>query len=1658
MRRQLAQALHRDRHGRVVQRLLLGQFGQHRQGEAQAAVVATQPRGDLGLGAAALHRQHLAGQVALVRSQFVAQHATGDRVPAAVDLQRVDLLEQPRHLQGFAQAEVDLGHVHRLELAGAGQFDDVERRLQELQLGQLLRQCRRQALLLPLPDAGLVSRALRIRQHARGDADVVERPLVALDRGGDARHRARTVQQPAHERTLQLPDHFQGIDLHGLGQGAVERVDLGPQRARVQRLAADGVGLGDLGHAAAGVFLHAHQEGGAHAVDGLVGHRGGDDLALQAVAVHRVGVLLLQRLREVAQQLLGQVRVLRDVRFQQLLEGDDLGVGQQHRQLRTGQALATHLARGQFGIGRQELDLAIEQALLLQRADEVLLGTQALDAHPLHQADGLVLAVVVHQHQPGDLVGHRRQQLVALFDGELLGAHHVVEQDLDVDLVVGGINAGGVVDEVGVEQHAVMRGLDAAELGHAQVAALAHDLAAQLAAVDAQAVVGAVADIGVALAGRLYVGADAAVPHQVHRRLERGVDQLGRGHRLDAGVDAQRLAHLRGDLDRLERARIHAAALADQLGVIVRPARTRHLEHARALLEGGRGHRVRVEEDVAVVERAHQADVLGQQHAVAEHVAGHVADADHGEVLLLAIAAQRAEVALDRLPRTTRGDAHALVVVTHRAARGEGVVQPEAMRAGDAVGGVGERRGALVGGDHQVRVVLVVAHHALRRHDLVADYVVGDVQQAVDEALVAGHALGEPGVTVQRRVRQLLGVETALGADRHDHRVLHHLRLDQAQHLGAEILAAVGPAQAATGHRAEAQVGALHARAAHEDLAVRARLGQVRHLGGVELEADVVGRAAVGTQAVLARHVVAGAQRGLDHADEAAQDAVFVQAGHAVQQLDQGVMHQRHARIAVAATRLDHALEQLDGGGIAAGQRLELHQLRVGGGLVGGRRRVEAGFEQLHDQPRQQRVAVEGAFDVGLRERHADLQQVLAVAAQHRHLAPVQAGGQHQAVEAVVLGLAVPHPGKGLGEGGAGGGRVDRADGRFDLEVLHVDRRVIHHQPVRALGDHAQAHVLHHRQHVGQRDVLELAVQLHAQAVAAVTVDGLQAQAQVVRAGERIELGHVGGGDLGAGVLDVAGRQRLADARGDAQALAFAVARDQRLAQVVLPVAQHVGQALLQALGVQIQALPGLGAHDQVHLGQRRIAQHHARIHVLTLQRLAQQALDAQAHVGVEAFARQEHQRGNETTELVAAQEQAAAHALLQPQHAHRGTEQFVLAGLEQLLARQRLEDVAQRLAAVAGRAQARTLHHVLVALAHQRDFPRAAVVGAGGEQAEEALFADDAALGVEFQHADVIHVAAAVDPRAGVGLGQDQRVGQAAGGVQALRGQPLDRARHRGVLAAHQAQAGAVLGGQHVLAALLLHLVLTVAEEGEMVVRGPAQELLRLVARLIAHRQGALAQVFGQGQRLVAHRLPVLDDGTHVLQRFTHALGHRVHGLGRLAVDLQQHHRLQRAVTDAGQLAGLVAAQRDHRVAQHVHADAHVGQRQRNGVHQERHVVIDDLQHGVGGFPAIGLQARIEHADVGLARLAHAGELQHAGGQRRPVLGTVRAELIRFHALVEGRSEGDRLGLGRGGVTLAQGRKNRLQGQAGLGNTLLGSRLGFRFCGLGSVVLRFHG
>ena len=359
--------------------------------------------------------------------------------------------------------------------------------------------------------------------------------------------------------------------------------------------------------------------------------------------------------------------------------------------------------------------------------------------------------------------------------------------------MVGTIDTPGVVNKVGVQPATLEGVFDPAKLGQTQVTALADHFAAQFRTIDPQAVVGLVADIAVRFGTGLHVGANAAHPQQIHLGLQNMRNQHVRRHPV--GLDTQQLFHFRADGDRLGAAIEHAAAFGNEFRVVIGPGRTGHFKQPLALFVAHLRVRVRIDEDVHVVECGHQLGLLGTQHAVAEHVPAHIADTDGGEFVLGRVDAHFPEMTLDRHPGATGGNAHLLVVVAVAASGSKGIAHPEAVFGGDLVGDVGEGGGALVGGHDQVMVVFIMPHHTFGRTDAGLDQVVGQIQQTTNEGLVGLNALGHEGFPVGR-VRQAFGDESALGTDRHNDRVFDLLGFDQAQDLGAIVLEPVGPTQA----------------------------------------------------------------------------------------------------------------------------------------------------------------------------------------------------------------------------------------------------------------------------------------------------------------------------------------------------------------------------------------------------------------------------------------------------------------------------------------------------------------------------------------------------------------------------------------------------------------------------------------------------------------------------------------------------------------------------------------------------------------------------------------------------------------------------------------------------------------------------------------------
>ena len=493
----------------------------------------------------------------------------------------------------------------------------------------------------------------------------------------------------------------------------------------------------DVRSVGAGFLAQPERERRARPVDQTVDERRGRDLAAQCVGADPVEEPFSHRVGKGPHQLGHEVGVVRKLRREQLFFERDLRVREQHRQFRRGEAQPEVVPLGKLFVRGEALEISVEMPARFQRVHEPRVHLIHHDGPGARIVERAVLAVVVAQYERRDLVGHADEQHIAIDLAQFAFAYRAVEQNFDVHLVVGGVDARAVVDRIGVDTTARERVLDPAVLGETEVASLGDASAPQIVAVDPHRVVRLVLDRGVGLGARLDVGADAAVVEQVDRRPQDCADDLGRGECVDAVFDREPRAQLGRDRDRLQRARVHPAACGDVCGVVVGPRRTRPLEQPASFCERLGRIRVGIEEQVPVIERGDELDVLRQQHRVTEHVARHVADADHGEVVVIGIDLQVAEVAPHRLPRTPRRDAHRLVVVTVLAARRERVAQPEAASARDLVGNVGEGRGALVGGDHQIGIVVVVADHLIRRYDLAVDEVVGDVEQRPDEQAVA---------------------------------------------------------------------------------------------------------------------------------------------------------------------------------------------------------------------------------------------------------------------------------------------------------------------------------------------------------------------------------------------------------------------------------------------------------------------------------------------------------------------------------------------------------------------------------------------------------------------------------------------------------------------------------------------------------------------------------------------------------------------------------------------------------------------------------------------------------------------------------------------------------------------------------------------------------
>ena len=684
--------------------------------------------------------------------------------------------------------------------------------------------------------------------------------------------------------------------------------------------------------------------------------------------------------------------------------------------------------------------------------------------------------------------------------------------------------------------------------------------------------------------------------------------------------------------------------------------------------------------------------------------------------------------------------------------------------------------------------------------------------------------------------------------------------------------------------------------------------------------------------------------------------------------------------------------------------------LRGGARLV-AMLRIEAQLEQAHQHPGDARMRRQRRGDGGLRLGKADLLEVLGIGPQHHDVFGRQRRQQHQPVEVVAFHVAAQHLGESvLEQPGQDFGLELARQRRVQFEVVQRDRlaRPAAVDLVARFGDHAQAHVFEHRQAVGQHQRSAAPIDLQAERARVGRGQRIERQRERCLGRQRLEFAHVGHGIAGRNAVAVGRRERRAPALEERPAGRLALGLDQGIAQFVIPAARGRGQLALDLGAVELGNLARRGADREVDARQRCVAQRHIEVDHGAAECPQQDALELDAQVRGEGLARHVHQAGDEALERVAPDKQPQPLAFAERHDAQRRVVQDLVGNLEQRVARKGFQDVVQRLGQMAPRRQPGPVGDRTHLAAQQRRLGNPRAVGGGREESDEAVFAGDLALVVVALDADVVGVAGPVHGGTDVGLGHDQhrqrrggrglrqrRQGQDAGRQFLLRGLP------------QQAQPASAHQLQRRFALFLDQVVLAVAQQGHVVVAQPFEK---------GPAFGDLG--FGYGRRCVLevgdgvlqpghHGFPVFHRGADIVQ---HALDARRQRIALLRVhqpvDFQVHPRLARHPGRArprrhrDQLARGVALDGVDRMHQQMQGQALPVDLQRGGVHQERHVVVDDLDRRVARAPAVLARRRTEDADLGAARLAHLAELQVRQQRAQQVLGCALGEVLRVQAL----------------------------------------------------------
>ena len=441
-------------------------------------------------------------------------------------------------------------------------------------------------------------------------------------------------------------------------------------------------------------------------------------------------------------------------------------------------------------------------------------------------------------------------------------------------------------------------------------------------------------------------------------------------------------------------------------------------------------------------------------------------------------------------------------------------------------------------------------------------------------------------------------------------------------------------------------------------------------------------------------------------------------------------------------------------------------------------------------------------------------------------------------------------------------------------------------------------------------------------------------------------------------------------------AFGLAIMGAHRFLEKIVPGLDRLFDLMFQGVDIDIGAGAFIAPDDVMNAHQRAFIDHRRRGRHAAVQGPGENGVNTGPAFLGDAAQRRVEQRRDEAVETVETQEQFDLGPAAQFQNPHRGGEQLVLRNLEQFVAREGVENMRQRLGVMTGRRQPGAGGHRGDFLAQQGNGAGRQAVGAGGEQADKAMLADEIAVGPENLDPDIIHMGPAMHETLRDGFGDDQGLGLVQEGAHRGRQRRAfsGLGDHPRILVGQNAQPSAVHLGKTAMLAVFCQAIIARAQESEMIVGQPVQEgevFCGLGGGIGAARRGQLV-----ARRLEApqHRWPVayrrlalFEAGAETVQQLLARSfgGHRVQ---------QQHDDADRC-----------AVHRRDGMKSGSQADAGGNRGQERGIVKKRTVVIDRDQQlfRLAGIrpPTFGYGRQ---AEIDAARLVRAGRGEGAARQLR--------------------------------------------------------------------------